>query len=66
MFDFQVHLVFAKFLQGKGRFKEAEDNFIKGGQPREAIDMYIQQEDWEAAFRVADLFLPSAIPDIQV
>jgi intraflagellar transport protein 172 len=59
-------LDFAKFLQSKGRFKEAEDNFLKGGRPKEAIDMYILQEDYEAASRVADLFHPSAITDIQV
>lgn len=57
---------YAMFLEDEGQFKEAEDVFIKVGKPREAIDMYIHQEDWPAALRVADLCDPAAMTDVQV
>ncbi|KAJ7524274.1 hypothetical protein O6H91_18G084600 [Diphasiastrum complanatum] len=54
------------FLEDEGRFGEAENEFIKGGKPREAIDMYIHQQDWQAAVKVADLCEPAAVTDIQL
>jgi intraflagellar transport protein 172 len=33
------------FLEDEGRYREAEDAFIKVGKPREAIEMYLQQRD---------------------
>ncbi|BBM98035.1 intraflagellar transport protein 172 [Marchantia polymorpha subsp. ruderalis] len=62
----EVQLKYAMFLEDEGRFKEAEEAFIKVGKPREAIDMYIHQLDWPAAMRVADLCDPAAMYDVQV
>lgn len=57
---------FAMFLEDEGRYREAEDAFIKVGKPREAIDMYMHQQDWAAALRVADLCDPAAMSDVLV
>ncbi|CAM6098614.1 unnamed protein product [Calypogeia fissa] len=62
----EVQLKYAMFLEDEGQFREAEDAFITVGKPREAIDMYIHQEDWLAAMRVADLCDPAAMTDVQV
>ncbi|KAI5074597.1 hypothetical protein GOP47_0010558, partial [Adiantum capillus-veneris] len=62
----EVQVKFARFLEGQGHFHESEDSFIKAGKPMEAIKMYINQKDWKAALRVADLFQPSALADILV
>ena len=65
-FLLQVQLKHAMFLEDEGRFRDAEESFIKVGKPREAIDMYVHQQDWAAALRVADLCDPAAMPDILV
>ena len=39
---------------------------MKAGKPREAIDMYIHQQDWAQAGRVAEQYDPSAMPDVFV
>lgn len=62
----QVQIKFAKCLEGQGRFQESEDIFIKVGKPIEAVNMYMHQKDWKSALRVADLFQPSAVADVQV
>ncbi len=54
------------FLEDEGRFKDAEQTFIKVGKTREAIDMYIHQHDWVAALQVAELCDPSVMSDVQV
>ncbi|KAH9546077.1 hypothetical protein CY35_12G077400 [Sphagnum magellanicum] len=62
----EVELKYAMFLEDEGRFKDAEDAFIKVGKTREAIDMYIHQHDWVAALRVAELCDPGVMYDVQV
>jgi intraflagellar transport protein 172 len=59
-----IHLKHALFLEDDERFREAEDEFIKASKPKEAIDMYLHQHDWENAVRVAERYDPSAIADI--
>ena len=61
-----MQLKHAMFLEDEGRFRDAEDAFIKVGKPREAIDMYVHQQDWAAALRVADLCDPAAMSDVLV
>merc|ERR1711965_651642 len=39
----EVHLKYAMFLEDEGRFPEAEEEFIRAGKPKEAIDMYTHQ-----------------------
>ena len=49
-----------------GRFKEAEAEFISGRKPREAIDMYLHQQDWNSAMRVAEQYDPASMSDVLV
>lgn len=48
----------------EGRFEEAEDEFLKAGKPREAIDMWCHQQNWDAARHIAEHDDPGALPDI--
>lgn len=56
----EVGLKYAMYLEDEGRFAEAEAEFISAGKPKEAIDMYIHNEDWDAASRVAEAHDPAA------
>jgi len=60
----EVHLKHAMFLEDEGRFKEAEAEFITAKKPKEAIDMYMHQQEWISAMRVAENHEPSAIDDV--
>mmetsp|Transcript_15284 Transcript_15284/g.25210 ORF Transcript_15284/g.25210 Transcript_15284/m.25210 type:complete len:1767 (+) Transcript_15284:218-5518(+) len=62
----EVHLKYAMFLEDEGRFKEAEEEFISATKPKEAIDMYIHQQDWPSAMRVAELNDPPSVADVLV
>lgn len=62
----EVHLKHALFLEDEERFQEAEDAFIKAGKPREALDMYVHQQDWANAMRVAESADPASVSDIFV
>jgi tetratricopeptide (TPR) repeat protein len=61
-----VHLKHALHLEDEERFKEAEEEFIKANKPREAVEMYIHQQDWDSAMAVAEKYDPSAVPDVCV
>ncbi|RLN31787.1 hypothetical protein BBO99_00001824 [Phytophthora kernoviae] len=60
----EVHLKHALFLEDEERFKEAEEEFIKAGKPREALDMYVHQQDWQNAMRVAETADPASVADV--
>merc|ERR1719502_2358012 len=45
---------------------DAEKEFIEADKPKEAIDMYVHQQDWENAKRVADANDPGSMPDVLV
>eukprot|EP01062_Namystynia_karyoxenos_P065890 TRINITY_DN59944_c0_g1_i1.p1 TRINITY_DN59944_c0_g1~~TRINITY_DN59944_c0_g1_i1.p1 ORF type:complete len:1796 (+),score=840.25 TRINITY_DN59944_c0_g1_i1:110-5389(+) len=62
----QVHLKHAMFLEDEGHFKEAEDEFVKAGKPKEAIDMYIHCHNWPDAMRVANIYEPAAVPQVLI
>ena len=62
----EVYLKHALFLEDDERFREAEDSFIKAQKPREAIDMYVHQQDWVSALRVAEEYDPSAVTEVYV
>lgn len=62
----EVHLKYAMYLEDEGRFKEAEDEFVKAGKPKEAVDMYVHQQDWSSAMRVAESSDPTSVSDILV
>ncbi len=61
-----IHLKHALFLEDDERFAEAEEEFIKANKPKEAIDMYVHQLDWDNAIRVAEKCDPAAIPEIYI
>jgi intraflagellar transport protein 172 len=61
-----VHLKYAMFLEDEGRFADAEAEFIKADKPKEAIDMYVHQQDWIGAMRVAENYDPSSVLDVQL
>eukprot|EP00744_Colponema_vietnamica_P003231 GILI01004982.1.p1 GENE.GILI01004982.1~~GILI01004982.1.p1 ORF type:complete len:1648 (-),score=437.85 GILI01004982.1:177-5084(-) len=57
-----IYLKSAMNHEDQGEFKQAEEDFIKAAKPREAIDMYLHQQDFESAMRVADTYDIAAIP----
>lgn len=61
-----IHLKHALFLEDDERFREAEEEFIKANKPKEAIDMYVHQQDWASALRVSERYDSSSIPEIYV
>ncbi|KAI8999812.1 hypothetical protein BC832DRAFT_563653 [Gaertneriomyces semiglobifer] len=61
-----VHYKHAMFLEDEGRFKEAQQAFELAGKPKEAILMYIHNEDWDAALRVAEVYDPGSLPEVLV
>ncbi|KAL7748888.1 hypothetical protein RI367_005801 [Sorochytrium milnesiophthora] len=61
-----VHLKQAMYLEDEGKYKEAETAFVQAGKPKEAILMYIHNEDWDAAKRVAEAHEPAAVTDVLV
>ena len=62
----EVHLKYAMYLEDEGRFAEAEKEFIKADKPKEAIDMYVHQQDWANATRVSEANDPGSMGDILV
>lgn len=62
----EVHLKHALFLEDEERFKEAEEEFVKANKPKEAIDMYVHQQDWANAMRVAEQCDPASVADVFV
>lgn len=54
------------FLEDEGRFQEAEAEFISAGKAREAVDMYIHNQDWDAANRVAENYDPASVAEVLV
>ncbi|KAF5402479.1 Intraflagellar transport protein [Paragonimus heterotremus] len=60
----EVHSKFAMFLEDDGKFAEAEVEFVKAGKPREAVLMYVHNQDWDAAARVAAEHDPDSVNDV--
>jgi intraflagellar transport protein 172 len=61
-----IYYKHAMFLEDEGKFKEAENSFILAGKPKEAILMYIHNEDWDSARVVAETYDPSSVADVLV
>ncbi|CAH8637155.1 unnamed protein product [Heterobilharzia americana] len=60
----EVHNKYAMFLEDEGKFAEAEGEFIKAGKPREAVLMYVHNQDWDSAARVASEHDPDSVNDV--
>eukprot|EP00042_Codosiga_hollandica_P051782 m.643612 g.643612 ORF g.643612 m.643612 type:complete len:1752 (+) comp58351_c0_seq22:791-6046(+) len=54
------------YLEDQNQFKAAEDCFLKASRPREAVLMYVHQQDWASAQRVAEANDPESISDVLV
>ncbi|XP_078486595.1 intraflagellar transport protein 172 homolog [Ciona intestinalis] len=61
-----LHLKHAMFLEDEGKFPEAEEEFIKAGKPKEAVLMYVHNQDWEGAQRVAEQHEPDSVNDVLI
>ncbi|XP_039285389.1 intraflagellar transport protein 172 homolog [Nilaparvata lugens] len=49
-----IHCKYAMALEDDGKFELAEKEFVKAMKPKEAVLMYIHNQDWENAERVAE------------
>lgn len=51
-------------LEDDGKFSEAEAEFILAEKPKEAVLMYIHNQNWINALRVAESYEPNAVPEV--
>ncbi|XP_063226619.1 intraflagellar transport protein 172 homolog isoform X1 [Bacillus rossius redtenbacheri] len=61
-----IHYKYAMTLEDHGKFKLAEEEFMEAGKPREAVLMYIHNQDWINARRVAELHDAESLPEVLV
>ncbi|KAL3991031.1 WD domain G-beta repeat family protein [Acanthocheilonema viteae] len=61
-----VHFKLAQQLEEEGEFEKAEMHYMEGGKPKEAVLMYIHDQDWENAERVAKQYSPEALSDVYI
>ena len=59
-------LIISPYLEDEGKFKEAEVQFIKAKKPKEAVLMYVHNQDWESAQRVAEEHDQASVADVLV
>ena len=50
----------------QGKYTAAEEEFVSAGKPKEAVLMYVHQQDWDAAQKVAELHCPDSVADVLV
>uniref|UniRef100_A0A5F9DTR7 Intraflagellar transport 172 n=1 Tax=Oryctolagus cuniculus TaxID=9986 RepID=A0A5F9DTR7_RABIT len=62
----EIHLRYAMYLEDEGKFEEAEAEFISAGKPKEAVLMFVHNQDWEAAQRVAEAHDPDSVAEVLV
>nr|XP_042696068.1 intraflagellar transport protein 172 homolog isoform X3 [Chrysemys picta bellii] len=62
----EIHLKYAMFLEDEGKFEEAEAEFIKAGKPKEAVLMFVHNQNWDAAQRVAEAHDPDSVANVLV
>ncbi|XP_069461553.1 intraflagellar transport protein 172 homolog isoform X2 [Ambystoma mexicanum] len=62
----EIHLKYAMSLEDEGKFPEAEAEFIKAEKPKEAVLMYVHNQDWDAAQRVAEAHDSESVADVLV
>ncbi|MFH4973753.1 hypothetical protein AB6A40_000462 [Gnathostoma spinigerum] len=61
-----VHLKLALQLEEEGQLENAEKHYLEAGKAREAIDMYMRENDWESAERIAKQHCAEALMDIYI
>ncbi|XP_012868986.1 PREDICTED: intraflagellar transport protein 172 homolog [Dipodomys ordii] len=62
----EIHLRYAMYLEDEGKFEEAEAEFIRAGKPKEAVLMFVHNQDWEAAQRVAEAHDPDSVAEVLI
>uniref|UniRef100_UPI003AACFFE7 intraflagellar transport protein 172 homolog isoform X1 n=1 Tax=Centroberyx gerrardi TaxID=166262 RepID=UPI003AACFFE7 len=62
----EIHLKHAMYMEDEGKFAEAEVEFIKAGKPKEAVLMYVHNQDWASAQRVAEGHDPDSVCEVLV
>jgi intraflagellar transport protein 172 len=62
----EIHLKHALYLEDEEKYPQAEEEFVHANKPREAVDMYVHQQDWTNAMRVAETYDPAAVPEVYV
>jgi intraflagellar transport protein 172 len=60
----EVHLQYALALEDDENFEKAEQEFLAARKPKEAIAMWVHQQNWTEAMRVAEAHDQSAIMEI--
>ncbi|KAF3826454.1 hypothetical protein GH733_008979 [Mirounga leonina] len=60
----EIHLRYAMYLEDEGKFEGAEAEFIRAGKPKEAVLMFVHNQDWEAAQRVAEAHDPDSVAEV--
>uniref|UniRef100_A0A914XG62 Anaphase-promoting complex subunit 4-like WD40 domain-containing protein n=1 Tax=Plectus sambesii TaxID=2011161 RepID=A0A914XG62_9BILA len=61
-----VHLKYALQLEEEGKLPQAEQQFLQAGKPKEAVLMYVHQQNWDEAQRLAEAHCPEAIPEVYI
>ncbi|CAH0385245.1 unnamed protein product [Bemisia tabaci] len=61
-----IHYKLAMALEDDGKFSEAEVQFFKANKPKEAVLMYVHNQDWTNAERVAEKCDDSAMEEVLV
>ncbi|KAM6180361.1 LOW QUALITY PROTEIN: intraflagellar transport protein 172 homolog [Erethizon dorsatum] len=62
----EIHLRYAMYLEDEGKFEEAEAEFIRAGKPKEAVLMFVHNQDWEAAQRVAEAHDSDSVAEVLI
>ncbi|VDN00883.1 unnamed protein product [Thelazia callipaeda] len=61
-----VHMKLAQQLEEEGSLKEAEVHYIEGGKSKEAVMMYVHDQDWESAERIAKEYCPDMLAGVYI
>ncbi|WAR22903.1 IF172-like protein [Mya arenaria] len=62
----EIHLKHAMYLEDEGRFADAEAEFVRASKPKEAVLMYVHNQDWDSAQRVAEAHDADSVADVLV
>ena len=62
----EIHYKYAMALEDDGKFNEAEKQFVKAKKPKEAVLMYVHNQDWDSAQRVAEQHDTDSVSDVLV
>ncbi|KAI6232370.1 Intraflagellar transport protein osm-1 [Aphelenchoides besseyi] len=61
-----VQLKYAEHLEDEGEYNRAEQFYLQAGKSREAVLMYIHNQQWEAAERLASAHCPDLLNDVYI